>query len=706
MKLALACLLSLSPYLYLYIAGSNPTKGSWGNTGSLGGLFTHILRQEYGTLKLSPISGASEGLIERTYIYLLDFNKETMYIGLVAVAVACSHLLPVTSTSTHGRGRGTNSEASIYSSKAKSRPSAAAIGRISSDSEKGNKGAGTNTIRHRQGGGRGGAGKDTNRLDDKITETVSSTAAFEPVSDGSGNVSISVDGAGLSVAIWGVVWTFVFYILVFHSLANLPLDSPMPFAVHARFWMQPNIILCIFSGCGVSSLIGGVEAHLPQVHRFVYSTFCTAILWVSILYYNRNGFQHRLGGSIVGYYGLEILTSLPPNSLVLSHTDLNWNTVRYFQDCEKVRHDVLHISAQLINFPWFRTVQVPLYEERVYFPSPFPGVNTQRQSRENARLIADFARGNFAKWDNIFIDMHGINDLHLGTGGSLGKYPVNINDASVNHPFYLVPYGLGLWQVKRSGEAVRESLIEGEGEGMGVMPALRFLHKSVELLPLYPPGSWEHAACSIAFDSLYQRALFLFDHALHMTSKMKHHVEPSDNSLGDRDAFIAQSTSMYTVLKQALVLFDLVLYGSDTWKSFSFVSDDVVSNMSKAFQHFNRIRIFVRGGMKTKSKMNGITPSVTQYLSDNPRVQWKFDPYKSRDHMEGFLTTLASAMRGEWVLDGEYVTSKIASMDEREYKSLTEEEVSMVLIMKRALKTLPHDKTTQEFQKVLALYDS
>ena len=41
------------------------------------------------------------------------------------------------------------------------------------------------------------------------------------------------------------------YLIVFHSLANLPLDAPMPYEVHRRFWMQPALILCTWAGIGV-----------------------------------------------------------------------------------------------------------------------------------------------------------------------------------------------------------------------------------------------------------------------------------------------------------------------------------------------------------------------------------------------------------------------------------------------------------------------
>jgi hypothetical protein len=43
---------------------------------------------------------------------------------------------------------------------------------------------------------------------------------------------------------------FVFYSVVFHSLANLPISVPLFLAVHARFWQMPNSSVFIFVGIG------------------------------------------------------------------------------------------------------------------------------------------------------------------------------------------------------------------------------------------------------------------------------------------------------------------------------------------------------------------------------------------------------------------------------------------------------------------------
>ena len=55
---------------------------------------------------------------------------------------------------------------------------------------------------------------------------------------------------------WKVVLlALIFYLVVFHSLSNLPLSNPLLFGIHQRFWMHPNILMFILIGIGGEKLI-------------------------------------------------------------------------------------------------------------------------------------------------------------------------------------------------------------------------------------------------------------------------------------------------------------------------------------------------------------------------------------------------------------------------------------------------------------------
>ena len=73
---ALACLvlsglLGLSPYAYLVLVGGEQAAwGSWGDTSSVQGFFTHVLRREYGTFRLANTAAITDdeyGLRVRRY---------------------------------------------------------------------------------------------------------------------------------------------------------------------------------------------------------------------------------------------------------------------------------------------------------------------------------------------------------------------------------------------------------------------------------------------------------------------------------------------------------------------------------------------------------------------------------------------------------------------------------------------------------------
>ena len=51
-----------------------------------------------------------------------------------------------------------------------------------------------------------------------------------------------------------LLFCWVFYTLVFHSLANLPIKVPLFLAVHARFWQMPNSTLFLFVALGFEIL--------------------------------------------------------------------------------------------------------------------------------------------------------------------------------------------------------------------------------------------------------------------------------------------------------------------------------------------------------------------------------------------------------------------------------------------------------------------
>lgn len=70
------------------------------------------------------------------------------------------------------------------------------------------------------------------------------------------------------------VWSL--YVVVFHYLANLPVDAAMPRGVLARFWMQADVLTCIVFGAGVRCLMQYVEELITATSRAASDLVTTA----------------------------------------------------------------------------------------------------------------------------------------------------------------------------------------------------------------------------------------------------------------------------------------------------------------------------------------------------------------------------------------------------------------------------------------------
>ncbi|GMH92033.1 hypothetical protein TL16_g12228 [Triparma laevis f. inornata] len=67
------------------------------------------------------------------------------------------------------------------------------------------------------------------------------------------------------------------------------------------------------------------------------------------------------------YYARSVLENLPKNSLLVINYDQQWTSVRYLQECEGVRSDVISINLSMMSYMWWKT-KVPIYEGIVNFP--------------------------------------------------------------------------------------------------------------------------------------------------------------------------------------------------------------------------------------------------------------------------------------------------------------------------------------------------
>lgn len=60
----------------------------------------------------------------------------------------------------------------------------------------------------------------------------------------------------------GLIAAWLSYVVIWHGvLSNISLRHPMNRAVHARFWIQPNLVLCLAAGGGLGVVMNAVAGH-------------------------------------------------------------------------------------------------------------------------------------------------------------------------------------------------------------------------------------------------------------------------------------------------------------------------------------------------------------------------------------------------------------------------------------------------------------
>ena len=184
----------------------------------------------------------------------------------------------------------------------------------------------------------------------------------------------------------GGAWAL--YTLLWHGIwSNLPIHEPsMAYEVHARFWMQPHLLVCVMAGAGAAAVV----ARAPKPLAAVALALCVcvvasrvAVLWPALDF---------SAVAVLATHGAAALAAVPKGGLLLSHTDLHWNPTRYLRACEGARPDVTHLSLQLLPYPWFAR-QRPLYPRIQRWPD-VAAASMDPATERYERLVEDFAMGN------------------------------------------------------------------------------------------------------------------------------------------------------------------------------------------------------------------------------------------------------------------------------------------------------------------------
>lgn len=166
-----------------------------------------------------------------------------------------------------------------------------------------------------------------------------------------------VSWVGVAAALWGLtsyvrrapsrrlalatVGLWAVYLVFFHALASFPLDQPLFHGVVARFWMAPNLVVCLWIGWGIAAL------PLP---RAAVIAIALAVAGGQPLWHGAVA-NHRQN-TVVRDFGRGILTAAPPDALLLVRGDLISNATRYLHVVEGLRPDVRLLDVEMLTSRW------------------------------------------------------------------------------------------------------------------------------------------------------------------------------------------------------------------------------------------------------------------------------------------------------------------------------------------------------------------
>lgn len=153
------------------------------------------------------------------------------------------------------------------------------------------------------------------------------------------------------------VWLFscmlLTYSFFFAWRANLDISKPLFKGVVERFWMQSNAVLAVLSGLGLSSLFSLGEALLGTGWVLHGLEWFVAALLVTGQIYSNYRVCDQSANDVVDRFARNLLSSMPPDAIVLLRGDLPGNSLRYLHYCEGARSDVTLVDQEMMTYPWY-----------------------------------------------------------------------------------------------------------------------------------------------------------------------------------------------------------------------------------------------------------------------------------------------------------------------------------------------------------------
>jgi hypothetical protein len=300
--------------------------------------------------------------------------------------------------------------------------------------------------------------------------------------------TLSIDGMGVDMAI---LVSLVFYLVVFHSLANLPLNNDLFFGIHQRFWLHPNLLTCVIAGLGLASVMKKVVMIWPQQLRLIISLPLVIIFFVGLrgVAVNNQSDNYHFRN-----YAVSILSTLPENATLYINFDQTWTSVRYMQECEGMRRDVTSLHLGMMSYDWWET-KIPLYPEMT-----FPG--------------KQYVQGK-PKWQNGGFTFSELLDANSDTSNGIfiagnPSFP----DPAYAHKFEEVPHGIVSEIVKKNEVVMASETFRVDSQDTWKQVLKQYATSGLPDKNKYDQVTWESTIVREFYDHFVSRATYLLDIAV------------------------------------------------------------------------------------------------------------------------------------------------------------------------------------------------
>lgn len=279
------------------------------------------------------------------------------------------------------------------------------------------------------------------------------------------------------------------YSLFFAWRANLDVDRPLMLGVVERFWLQSDAAVCVLAGLGLNRTCSILESKWGKKALWKITGWLLTVTLLTHSVHVNHRESNLSGNSVVERFGLELLASVPKNSIILTRGDLPGNSLRYLHYCKDVRPDVRLVDQEMMTYGWY-IAKLGHHLHGVHFPGRYwDPVNSEEKSTFS---LEHFLQHNPQR---DVVACIGLPDEDQSWMQSYSRWPLGVCD-------YLVP-------VQRTFHpedwAQKTHNIYNWSEP----------HNS------FSPSSWERVANEEMWQARMKTAFFLFDLAERMMGEGK-----------------------------------------------------------------------------------------------------------------------------------------------------------------------------------------